>query len=109
MMGIECVQDFNITENLTSIVVMPGGTNCFSCEILGLDQSICNVTWQVSNGTNLVPVSSSPHAETVGDELLIARPETGPMFNLESQGNRLLFALLTTATSSLKQDWFLQV
>ena len=75
-MGTECIQEFNITENLTGIVIIPGGTNCFSCELRGLDQAICNVTWQVSNGTHLVSVSSSPHAETAGDDLLIARPET---------------------------------
>ena len=71
-----CTRFLNITENLTSIVIIPGDTNCFSCELTGLDQAICNVTWQVSNGTHLVPVSSSPHAETVGDDLLIVRPET---------------------------------
>ena len=75
-MTADCVQNFRITfrNDLTSIAIMPGDTNCFSCD---LADTISNVTRQVSDsGGHLVSVLSSQHAEAVSDTLLIAMPET---------------------------------
>ena len=50
---------------------MPGVVNCLSCIL----DTIGSVSWQVTLNGDLVPVSSSPNAEPVGNFLVIAMPE----------------------------------
>ena len=69
----QCVQTFQIEQDLIDINIMPGVVTCFSCALDSAGPG--DVTWLVEVDGNLVPVSLSTGAVANGNFLIIEMPD----------------------------------